>query len=419
MAAARRCRRSCRPLLGSLPVAVAPVSSRTSASGAGRNSTWTRRAPRRRSAARAAAPSTSRVTASVAGRADPAGEASRRRASGPRPGAGGAPPVPRPGERAVDPRRGDLERVGAADQVLVAGPARRTRRGTAARCRPGRRPASESTTTRHGVPAAGGAHVELVELEPGRGDQRLQHAAQLPGRPEPGSGRGEDIAGSCSSVAVGGGPSGYRRRAAGDWARSGVARRSPGPSGRLPPGPRGRPGTARPGERLAGRSLAGCRAWHGPDAPVRDRPPPGAGRLRCSPARAGRVRPGPRDRPDRPIRCSRWPTRPARTPRWPPRRSPPTPELAGGSGRWSTRGPRTPRRWTPRSPGSSGRARRPAAPRHRHRDGGRGPAGPGRACRAVLGARGRRGRRWSCRSSGSGWSPSIAACCATYAAVLA
>ena len=42
-------------------------------------------------------------------------------------------------------------------------------------------PSSESTTTLTRVPAPGGAHVELLEVEPGGRDDRFQHAVQPPG----------------------------------------------------------------------------------------------------------------------------------------------------------------------------------------------------------------------------------------------
>src|SRR5690606_40247959 len=83
-------------------------------------------------------------------------------------------------EGAVDPGRGDLQGVGALDEVLVAVQLRGDRP------RDGRDVVQADALVRidhhlDGVAAARGADVEVLELEPGVLDDRRQHAVQRTG----------------------------------------------------------------------------------------------------------------------------------------------------------------------------------------------------------------------------------------------
>ena len=133
-----------------------------------------------------------------------------------------------------------------------------------------------------GVPPARAADVERVQLEPGAGDDRLQHAAQLVRRPgRPGSPRpGRTAPRGLGGPGRGGAGRGHRRHllvfraAAPCWAVAGRLGRSvtarTGPSG--PPGYRAgrddRPGRmSRRERRDGGAAPAGVRAVAQPPAP--------------------------------------------------------------------------------------------------------------------------------------------------------
>ena len=90
----------------------------------------------------------------------------------------GAPPVPRHGQRPVHTRRGDLQRVRPADEVLVAvecvgGGAAEP--GDVVQTRPGVRVDHHPDR----VAPARAADIQRVELEPGSGDDGLQQGAQF------------------------------------------------------------------------------------------------------------------------------------------------------------------------------------------------------------------------------------------------
>ena len=116
-------------------------------------------------------------------RADPPGEdrVTQRRA-GPRPDGhqaqAGPPPVPQRGQRPVDARRGDFQRVRPADEVLVV--VERVGGRGLSRAMSSRSDAGvQSTTIRTVCRRPELRTSSVVQLEAGAGDDRLQQAAQL------------------------------------------------------------------------------------------------------------------------------------------------------------------------------------------------------------------------------------------------